>query len=990
MSTNETSYYTEMGFSPNRVAEAFSRFGENHNEKIDWLLLNAHIGKIPKKLKLTDQRSTTVTYYGSQVNFRNTIWTVVSFDQKHALVRLRKIVDVITFKYTWVHISQPDLNWNVVHHNTPPCGTTPSIAWRRKVGNILLTKHGFKNPNDPRIDDICFPCAKIYSAISDDQKLLILAMINFRDRHPLLPDGPKHRLYNEMYELPNAMDRITHEYRIELMSYFVKLLDIYQIPKNIFTKKLLHCMTGNDVYEKILPLFPKTFPAQRLHSMLCHWIKPSYHLLEERDVWISKRQPIVDFEFDYGACTPGNVSINVFFNDMTFVKQSGNSIQPSRLRRQSNLERCFQTLFCHLNGYSMSRLPVDSNFWNKTILNCQAMCKNEVFSLTKITTPLLQTSLLPYQKRALNWLQWRETEAPSISGIGVHRHQLHDGFTFYHNHFGELKHTPPSENIRGGILAQDVGLGKTVEMLALIASSKITKPTLVIMPSAMLKFWSDEAGKHVPSLKTYKYHGAKRNLNDIDNINIVFTTFRIVNDDVVGNMSGNYLQRVEWGRIVLDESHLYSLNMPHWVDAPVDVVRLRSNIRWCMSSTPFVREMKNVEVMFRFFGIGLTNGGCQIDKEFQTRNANIIYDMLGEITYCQSRAHVVDQLPEPASISSIVCKNQHAESYKYLIIAILRDVETHRATGYFSYRQARLFKLYKWWLTVAAVYPGLIPLYAFAEDDNDFKHTTETKTFEAFGGDLDASSKRDCSVQDLIKACADGLEQCTICMDVIERPTMTSCQHVFCYDCIQNCYIHDPYHRKCPLCRQSGVGESLTELTTEAQETVEDLFVRINGPNGKVKIETNIYNVLMLEREKVSNKMNALLSMCQNSKTVVFTRYSAVLGYVLEQLEENGISVMAMKGGMSLKQKQKSVEKFQSDDSVQVFAICLKNFSGSPVLSVARQIVFMEPIDDQVKKKRAIGTVVRIGSTKKVRVVTLLTENTFDDTVYNDIFNHNV
>tara|TARA_B110000908_G_C10066856_1_gene363241 strand:- start:228 stop:788 length:561 start_codon:yes stop_codon:yes gene_type:complete len=186
------------------------------------------------------------------------------------------------------------------------------------------------------------------------------------------------------------------------------------------------------------------------------------------------------------------------------------------------------------------------------------------------------------------------------------------------------------------------------------------------------------------------------------------------------------------------------------------------------------------------------------------------------------------------------------------------------------------------------------------------------------------------------------------------------------------------------------VGESLTELTTEAQETVEDLFVRINGQYGKVKIERNIYNVLMLEREKVSNKMNALLSMCKNSKTVVFTRYSAVLGYVLEQLEENGISSMAMKGGMSLKQKQKSVNKFQSDDSVQVFAICLKNFSGSPVLSVAQQIVFMEPIDDQVKKKRAIGTVVRIGSTKKVRVVTLLTENTFDDSVYNDIFHHNV
>jgi SNF2 family DNA or RNA helicase len=107
-------------------------------------------------------------------------------------------------------------------------------------------------------------------------------------------------------------------------------------------------------------------------------------------------------------------------------------------------------------------------------------------------------------------------------------------------------------------------------------------------------------------------------------------------------------------------------------------------------------------------------------------------------------------------------------------------------------------------------------------------------------------------------------------------------------------------------------------------------------------------------------------------------------------LEETGISFMAMKGGMSLKQKQKSVEKFQSDDSVGVFVICLKNFSGSPVLSAAQQIVFMEPISDDPVKKRAIGTVVRIGNAKKVKVVTLLTSDTIDDTVYGDIFSLNV
>lgn len=676
-STNETSYYTEMGFPQNLVTEAFARFGADHNARIDWLLLNAEIGIIPKKLKLTDKRMNE-TYYDSHVTFRNRSWTVDNFDKQHALVRLRRHSSLYSgFNYTWVHISQPDIIWNVIHHNRPNNDALPSITWCRKVGTIHLPIHAFKASTgfDFTLDDI----STSNNSLTADHRLLINAIVGFRKRHTHIPNGPRPRFLNESYENISNIDRITHDFRIELMSYFVKLLDIYQIPESIFTKRLLHCMTFQNIYEKVLPLFPINFQPQRLIAMIRQWTTPTYHLAGERDRWISKRLPIVDFQIDYGASTPENISIDVFFNDMTFVKQSK---QPPRSR--SNMQRCFQILFRHLNGHEMSHqyVQMDSNFWGKTMVNCQALCTNEVFALTKIiTSNSFISKLLPFQKRALNWLQWRETEAPSISSIGIHRHQLSDGFTFYHNHFGELQHTPPPENIRGGILAQDVGLGKTVEMLALIASSSITKPTLVIMPASMLNFWSNEAETHVPSLNTYKYHGGKRNLNDIDNINIVFTTFRIVNDDVVGNMSGNYLQRIEWGRIVVDETHLYSLNRPYWVETPLE--RLRSKIKWCLSATPFVKEMKNVEVMFRFFGIALTNGGMTIDKEFQTRNANIIFEMLGELTYCQTRAHVADQLPESVLLEEMVCKNQHVESYNYLISAIRRDIETHRSSGFF-------------------------------------------------------------------------------------------------------------------------------------------------------------------------------------------------------------------------------------------------------------------------------------------------------------------
>lgn len=30
-------------------------------------------------------------------------------------------------------------------------------------------------------------------------------------------------------------------------------------------------------------------------------------------------------------------------------------------------------------------------------------------------------------------------------------------------------------------------------------------------------------------------------------------------------------------------------------------------------------------------------------------------------------------------------------------------------------------------------------------------------------------------------------ENCSICLDAIENPTLTSCGHIFCYDCLKLC-----------------------------------------------------------------------------------------------------------------------------------------------------------------------------------------------------------
>jgi SWI/SNF-related matrix-associated actin-dependent regulator of chromatin subfamily A3 len=73
---------------------------------------------------------------------------------------------------------------------------------------------------------------------------------------------------------------------------------------------------------------------------------------------------------------------------------------------------------------------------------------------------------------------------------------------------------------RGGILADAMGLGKTVEMIGVIAASKAaaaaagssTRSTLVICPVSVLSVWEEQIAAHVVpgGLTLHVYHGPSR------------------------------------------------------------------------------------------------------------------------------------------------------------------------------------------------------------------------------------------------------------------------------------------------------------------------------------------------------------------------------------------------------------------------------------------------------------------------------------------------
>ncbi|MBS7563208.1 SNF2 helicase associated domain-containing protein [Mucilaginibacter sp. Bleaf8] len=131
--------------------------------------------------------------------------------------------------------------------------------------------------------------------------------------------------------------------------------------------------------------------------------------------------------------------------------------------------------------------------------------------------PDLCGELRPYQRQGLNWLNFL------------------DNFNF------------------GGCLADDMGLGKSIQILAfiLLQRHKVSHNTnLLIVPTSLIFNWQQEVEKFAPSLKVCTLYGSERTkqVADFDKYEVVLTTYGTLLSDV------NFLKDYNFNYIFLDES----------------------------------------------------------------------------------------------------------------------------------------------------------------------------------------------------------------------------------------------------------------------------------------------------------------------------------------------------------------------------------------------------------------------------------------------------
>lgn len=176
----------------------------------------------------------------------------------------------------------------------------------------------------------------------------------------------------------------------------------------------------------------------------------------------------------------------------------------------------------------------------------------------------------------------------------------------------------------GGILADEVGLGKTLQAIALVCGNSVHK-TLILVPKSLVDQWCNEFQKFAPSVNVIKMENLKNDKMTFDgDTNVVIAPIsQVYGRDHKKNVINQCdykktdFHRIEWGRLIIDEAHAIKNKKSKMHKACFDI---ETEYKWLLTATPVMNKMKEFVNLMSFFGYG--------KNECQTKKLEIVEEMI--------------------------------------------------------------------------------------------------------------------------------------------------------------------------------------------------------------------------------------------------------------------------------------------------------------------------------------------------------------------------
>ncbi|KAI0543265.1 SNF2 family N-terminal domain-containing protein [Xylaria digitata] len=592
----------------------------------------------------------------------------------------------------------------------------------------------------------------------------------------------------------------------------------------------------------------------------------------------------------------------------------------------------------------------------------------------------IRSTLKRHQKQALTFMVQRE------KGWNFDQEYI-DIWEAHHTDLSNTYQNEEPPEFRGGVIADTMGLGKTLTMIALVAADldnpreqtmnivhdvpgvPEVETSLIIIPPPLLDTWEEQLSEHLfdNRLKWCRHH-AKHRITSFDELreqHVVLTTYHTVSAEWKGakNAQNSLLFSVRWKRIILDEAHFIRNARSTMSRA---VCALDASSRWAVSGTPVQNRLSDLASLLKFIRATPYDDMKQFDaaisslwKSGEDEEAVRRLQYLSACLLLRRSKEAIDLPQKRDLLCPVDFSPDERVAYENLRQQAIRSIDEavyghHGNSGQNNHANA----LQK--IESLRLFSDLGLQYHARHEphtDQDWPRIAQ----QAF------NSRR--AIEPLIcMDCSLSLDFAESLLDeptaLVSKPQFSSCMKFVCSECTRtlnrgNRTLDCGHKPACPFASVSTGGDAFEEIPDSLS--------------------------LPLSPTRLSSKVEALItdlkSLPPNTKCVVFSTWRLTLDLVEAGLDQHSIQHIRFDGKVPQNERGAVISRFRTEPRIRVMLLTLSCGAVGLTLTVASRAYLMEPHWNPTLEEQALARIHRLGQTQQVTTVRLYIRNSFEEEV---------
>ena len=661
------------------------------------------------------------------------------------------------------------------------------------------------------------------------------------------------------------------------------------------------------------------------------------------------------------------------------------------------------------------------------------------------------TPLLDHQKQALHFLISRENpkdestdgsaHEPAHKSLWRKRIRSNGNTAWYNVITGDQSHTelPP---VLGGILADTMGLGKTLSILSLVCSTlqeaaewadiapidtdvdstiagvtalTNVKATLLVCPLSVISNWETQIATHVQpdTLKVYVYHGPNRNsdpefLSDFDVIISTYSTATADTSSRFKKKRQSPFLSLKFFRIVLDEAHVIREQSTLMSQA---ICRVAATRRWALTGTPIQNRLDDLGALIKFLRVQpFDNYGVFSNafiRPFKGGDPQALPHLRLLVDTLTLR-RLKDKIDLPQRTETLV-ELEFSDDEQRLYTWFAKDASNRLQamnSGKGAVQSKMLGKAYHHILRIILCLRLISAHGRELINEDDLKLIEGNSLSNAIDVDADEkpalNSRQAYEMYSLFSetttdTCGNCRQRLTLDETTDETTddekdavfgTMLPCFHLICNDC------HASVEKKirttakdgtseCPFCEEV-ISLSFFELTLQGKEDAEEAREKARRDPKKAKMMgrytgPHTKTIALLEQLHQSRSESQSKPDEPPIKSVIFSGWTTHLDLIQIALEEAKFKFVRIDGKMNLKQRRDSISTFDNDPETTVILISIMAGGLGLNLCVANRVYVMEPQHNPAAEEQAVDRVHRLGQKRDVVITRFIMKNSIEE-----------